>query len=383
MIGANLLVEAAEQIQIGQQRLAHATRQLVCQMPSPIARLLDYANDETFLEPWLFAFLSSQDAGPTLEQVLFGALLDRSLLPEFTVHSNSRGTVFLPGIGYKDKDAASCRMVLGHEEVHDEVLDRRAIAGANIELCLEDDALIQFIMRESGGHDFSIDRIDVQKNANTLDRAFEAMELFVQDLCKLIKKVTRRIVLFRSEQLDSFATIRAHGAVFLNLSNQKDTTEVFFIEDLAHQCGHVMFNAMTTNRSDYLAIDPATPLSQLTGAKDESRDVYTALHGVFTEALMCIALHSCMEIETFSESKRHELIGRLSFIMKKFHLDLLGLSRANIFTDRGARMVVECGKVFDAVFRHNEDRITGVDLRNQSYVFSYDRFIERNQLARH
>ncbi len=139
--------------------------------------------------------------------------------------------------------------------------------------------------------------------------------------------------------------------------------------------------ALTVNRGDYLLLDPNTPLEQFTGTAGEERDVYTAIHGVFTEALMCIALHSCLEAGVFSGVRRYELLGRLSFAMKGFHLDLLNLQHEGLFTDRGMFIVLECGRIFDEVYRRAQDRITRFDLTNQSYTFSYERFATLNPVT--
>ena len=156
---------------------------------------------------------------------------------------------------------------------------------------------------------------------------------------------------------------------------------MFFIEDLAHQCGHILFSALSVNRDDYLRVDSNTPLQQITGTEGEQRDLYTALHGVFTEALMCIALYYCLEAGVFTEAKMHELLGRLSFVMKRFHLDLLNLNHEGLFTDRGLAIIRDCGRAFDDIFRQTKGRITRFDLSNQSYTFSYDRFAALNPAA--
>ena len=83
----------------------------------------------------------------------------------------------------------------------------------------------------------------------------------------------------------------------------------------------------------------------------------------------------------FQEARHHELLGRLSFVMKRFHLDLLNLQYEGLFTDQGLAVVNKCGRVFDEVFRRSRDGITRFDLRNQSYTFSYERFAALNRAA--
>lgn len=154
--------------------------------------------------------------------------------------------------------------------------------------------------------------------------------------------------------------------------------EVFFIEDLVHQCGHILFNALTLNPAKWLAIDPKTPLSRLTSDLDDSRAVYVALHGVFTECLMSIALAQCFRLEIFEGRQRHELQGRLSLIMRRLQLDLQSVRNPGLCTEAGFGLVAAFAEVFDQVFELARDAIVACDLRNQPYSFCYEKFVALN-----
>ncbi len=381
MVGAALLDWAAENFGAGQQHLAQCMKQLVSSGQSPIVQLLDYSDDSVFLEPSLFAYFAHQQSELTLEQILFGYLAQTSALPDFAAFADHRGLVYLPRLGHLATDASKSVATVNGDALATRLTRLRKVRGTQIELCLSSDPLLASCFRDTDGRDVLFDLDLAERHATTLDEAFEILTRVAPGLSASLVAVTRRIVIFRSEDLESFATVSAHGMAFLKVTPPYKATEVFFVEDLAHQCGHILFSALTVNRGDFLRVDPNTPLQQLTGSENEKRDLFTVLHGVFTEALMCIALHSCLDGGVFSKAKHHELLGRLSYVMKRFHLDLLSLQNDEWFTDGGRFVVHQCGLVFDEVFRRTKDYITQFDLRNQSYAFSYERFLALNPEA--
>jgi hypothetical protein len=378
VVGAALLNWAAENFGAGQQHLAQCMKQLVSNTQGPIVELLDYSDDTAFLEPSLFAYFAHKHAGITLEQILLGYLADVSLLPEFTAYADHRGLVYLPRLGHLETAASNSVVTVQSKTLATQLSRLRCLHGTQIELCLTRDPLLEPFFRDADGCDVRFDLDIAGCHAGTLDEAFGVFHRVAPELLRCLVAVSRRVVVFRAEELESFATVSAHGLAFLKVTPPDNATEVFFVEDLAHQCGHILFSALTVHREAYLRVDPHTPLQQLTGTEGEKRDLYTAFHGVFTEALMCIALHSCLAGAVFSGARLHELLGRLSYVMKRFHLDLLSLQDDALFTELGQFVVSQCGAVFDEVFRCTRDDITGFDLRNQSYAFSYERFAALN-----
>ncbi|MAB89888.1 MAG: hypothetical protein CMJ90_10570 [Planctomycetes bacterium] len=216
-------------------------------------------------------------------------------------------------------------------------------------------------------------------STSTVDTAFQVLARVTPLLHECLTAVIRRVIVFASEEGDSFASPSAHGAVFLR--PPPDADEVFFIEDLAHQGGHVMLTAITVDRDAYFAMDSERSLADLAGEPDDGRTVYVAFHGLFTESLICIALHACLEAGAFGGRQRHEAIGRLSFAMRRMQLDLPALQQDGVMTARGAAMVRSMGDVFDAIFARVGRQITACDLSNQPYTFSYERFVEQNAVV--
>lgn len=374
VVGDSLLDFAAQYFATGQKELAQCTKHLVSVMQNPIVELLDFSNETIFLEPTLFTLLGQKYSKVTLEQILYGYLSNPARLASFAAYADWQGLVYLPRLGHLPTETNGAILTVDSSAVACRLHEVRHICESQIELRLTGDPLLASVFQDADELDVPIEPNAANQYSCTMDRAFETLQIVAPVLFECLAAVTRRIVLFRSEKLGSFADIAAHGTAFLNVAQPEITTQVFFVEDLAHQCGHILFSAMTVNRAEYLRADPTTPLQRFTGAADERRDLYTAFHGVFTEALMCIALFSCLDAGVFSGQKLHALLGRLSFVMKRFQLDLLNLQHPELFTTRGLTVVHECGRVFDEVYRCTKDRIIRFDLSNQSYTFSYERF---------
>jgi hypothetical protein len=378
LVGAALLEFAVQHVDAGQRQFARCTKQLVSTAQSPIVELLNYGHDATFLEPSLFSYFAQENSELTLEQLLYGYLPDKSVLPRFAAYADHRGLIYLPRLGHLTSNATGSVVTVDSESLACGFRPVQCVRGTHIELCQTSDPLLETLFRDTHEKDATLN-LDAERHASAIDMAFEILQRVAAELYACLVDVTRRVVVFRSDDRESFATVAAHGTAFLNATPSDPATEVLFIEDMAHQCGHILFSALTVDRGEYLCTDPNMPLRQLTGDEGEKRDLYTTFHGVFTEALMCVALHNCLEADVFSETKLHELLGRLSFAMKRFHLDLLSLQREELFTERGQAIIHECGRVFDEVYRRTEDLITAFDLTNQSYSFSYARFAELNR----
>jgi HEXXH motif-containing protein len=188
--------------------------------------------------------------------------------------------------------------------------------------------------------------------------------------------VARRVVVFAAADADSFATPEAPGAVFLNPG--PGAGAVFFVEELVHQGGHHVFHALTAEWERLLTVDRDMPFGTLSGESDDHRSVEVVLHGVFTQSLMCVALYACLEAEVFEGSRHRELLGRLSFAMKRLHLDLVDVRRRDLYTEAGEDLVIGFEEAFDEVFSRAGRLITGFDLTNQPYSFSYGCFAALN-----
>ena len=348
-------------------------------------------DSEAFLEPLLFAHLSQAVPGVTSEQLLAGYVREDSPPLEFAVGSDQRGRIHLPRIGSFVTQASQARLILrldpasrrhvlhdGRRPVPCEFLPPLFAGPEGIEVCRHGHPLLDrfFVNRE--GNRISIDVEEAIKAHEVhLGKALEALGRYCPIYASRIGQLVRRLVVFNAEGINSFADVGAHGAAFINADQDDD--EVLFIEELAHQCGHVLFSTATIDNQELFAVSPHAPLRAWTGKDDETRSLYVVLHGLFTE----IAIISCLEPflegrNASSPRQTRELEGRLAFIISRFAADLANLSHAEVFAPRGAALYRDFLEIFNQVYGKWGGLVRGADFSNQTYTFSCERYIALN-----
>jgi hypothetical protein len=374
-----------------QRELANTIRRLLYRVRPDLVRLLDFYDDDIFLEPLLFAYFNAKSTDIPLEQLLYGYIADELKPKTIPIRTDGRGTAYLPNVGYSltglahqalslrwSGTTASLSPFLHDEPVAFSFEPIRMVRGTAIEICRDTHPLFdRFYAPDGANSSLAVEAIDVaREHTQDLDKAFRIISRFHPEYYKQIRSVVRKIVLFAGEEPQSFATIAAHGVVFLNAMEALD--EVFFVEDLLHQCGHVVCTAITLHQDQYFLINTTIALSQLPDGAQDSRTVYETFHGVFTETHMSICLNSCYEAREFQGRQHHELSGRLALILIRFATDLRHLSRHELFTDKGLSLYASFRETFERIARERTDLVRALDLSNQPYAFSYEKFCERN-----
>jgi hypothetical protein len=207
-----------------------------------------------------------------------------------------------------------------------------------------------------------------------LDRAIAVLRVHLPHYFNYLLATVKRLVVFTGEPY-SFATIRAHGVGFIRANEA--CSSVSYLEDIVHQCGHVIFNSMSLDRGEYLAIDPGTPLREIAGTDDEG-SLYGAFHGLFTQTQINECFRACLQAEVFSGQEKHELCGRLADDMKRFASALALMGRRELYTDLGWWLFNRYRSAFQGVFTEHRELIAALDTSNQPYIFDYAKFLERN-----
>lgn len=376
----------------GQRQLADHIRMRLREADPVFFQKLDSNDDRIFLEPLLFAYFSSEKSEVGLEQILFGYLSDDLKPKRIRVFADADGVICLPNIGYLMTDTSSRQLALEWNEasrsfniddgdgcVNYHFKNIVCVGGTTIEVCQYDHPLLRGFYRDDKGKQVPVDVAKAMpKHIEELNAAVDILRDHYGNYYSAVLKVIRKIVIFNNPNVNSFATVSAHGIAFLSASPDDDA--VFFIEDLLHQCGHVIFSAATLQRSDYFAVSPDTPLGRFTQGEEENRTVYVTFHGVFTEAVMNQCLEICYETNLFSGKQRHELLGRFAFILKRFYRDLENLSHEEIFTEKGLRLYAKFAKVFEEIYMRRKNLLSAFDTSNQPYNFSYGKFRKLNPL---
>jgi hypothetical protein len=257
--------------------------------------------------------------------------------------------------------------------------DAPVIADGGIEVFRHDHPLLSGLYVDERGEPavFEVARITREK-LKSLTTALRIIKRWHPRYYNNILAATRKMVIFSCGSMNSFASMTAHGIAFTNANGCDD--EVYFVEDVAHQCGHVIFNALTFESEQYLAVPPDTHLRLYTGQEEETRTVYQALHGIFTEAVMVQCLNTCYENCVFSGRQEQELLRRITFVMRRFGSDLGALSKDRLFTQKGHWLFEYFVKEFREMYKQHNGPIKYFDFSNQPYNFSYERFAELNNV---
>ncbi len=356
--------------------------------------LADIRRDDSrvILEPFLFAYFASpkRDDEATLEQLLAVSLNNKETRPVVVV-TNSNGVAFLPGLGYIDANRPSARIVVSIPAELQENVNKAAAreicgdyalplyASSSVELLRQYVPLLDQFFAEHATEVAPTIATTAETMYGRLASAFASLADTWPEYYRALELVLRRVVLFRSDFFNSFAHTAAHGTIFMNVS--LGHTETFFIEDIVHQAGHVLLAAATIDSPSLFCVDPAEPIAAFTGISAERRTVSVAVHGLVTEALMSLVLARCMENGLLPSEQSLELTGRCAFIFKRFTSDLTTVGRLPIFNSIGTQLVRILFAIWERIARKYGDAFDRLDMSNQAYNFSLERFISLNYIA--
>lgn len=351
-------------------------------------------NDLAIMEPLLLAYLSKdREANYPLEQLIWGYLPRDQRPDSLEVLSDAKGVVYLPQLGYfkTDRPATSLQLRWHGEKAYCELYDQTLPIpftfepawqlNGGVELMRTKHPLLEDLFVDEKGQPAEYEVRDMAAHHEKhLNKALELLEAHCSLYYSYLAQATRKVLVFNCEEMNSFAAMAAHGLAFLN-AKQEDN-EVFFIEDLAHQGGHVIFNMLTYETEEYFSIPADTPLASIIGNEQETRTIYDAFHGVFTEAMMLYCLDRCQAGAAFSEDKLQEIRARMVFILRRFGSDLHHLSHPGLFTPKGEWLLLHIMGVFKCTYLKYQALIPQYDFSNQPYNFSYATCKIQNQHLR-
>jgi len=265
-----------------------------------------------------------------------------------------------------------------YELVTYEFKDILNINDTNIEIYQYNISLLEKLFVDKNNHILNVDiKNTVDKHFTHLNNAFKILKIYYPMYYNRILKVTKGVVLFNGHGINSFATMSAHGIAFFNVTDD-NYDEVFFIEDILHQCGHIVFSALTFEKQKYFVIDPNLPLSILNNYKEDNRSIYVVFHGIFTETAMNECLDICYDLNIFTGKQKHELLGRFAFILKRFDIDIKNLNNVKIYKKEGLNLFVTFMNVFERIYRKRFPEFAYIDITNQPYNFDYRKYLKLN-----
>lgn len=345
---------------------------------------IDFDNDVIFLEPLLFAYFNSKKDNlfttTLLTEIMQGYFVEKeALLIEESY--NKESIAYLPNLGYFDKN----------KEKADEIY---VIKNTSIELLLHPIVHLKYIFKDFNEKTINENEIYISKDfslqyANCLTNAFSYIKKSCPRHFNLIEQHCKKIVLFKTDtkSTNSFATINAQGIAFLNIY-QDDYDEVFFVDDIAHQTGHVIMNAILFERKKYFVIDENQNIGLFTKKKSEYRSFYVLYHALYTYYTTLLCLDNCLENNLFNKRQIHETYGRIGFYLMKYSMDLSNFEKVinyhnsidNVLTSEGKVIFKEIVNQYIKMQEKYKAIVSKFNYKNQPYNFTYSEFVKLNPL---
>jgi hypothetical protein len=211
------------------------------------------------------------------------------------------------------------------------------------------------------------------KYRSTVSAALQRIYDVWPALAAKIGSVVRYVMLFDDRTRNSFAMIGAHGVLFLNVAH--GSSEAFFVEDIAHQAGHVLFTAAWHGSEPLLTVSPDMRIQQAT-AHDDHRSFEVALHGMVTQTLMVSALDKFLASKP--EADRPEATGRLVFALLRLGFDLRLLANLPVYTDRGMALVRAMIAAYSSAAERYGEVMLATNFAGQPYNFDYEVYRAQN-----
>lgn len=376
----------------GQAILAHHIRTLVYKKEPQWFDRLEYENDQIFLEPALFAWFTDHKSDTPLSQHLLGLVAFNSFdMIAADVKSDDRGVISVPRIGKFFVEETNVVGALKYADGgwlwHPQNKSKNTFYRPRLESfrVVAPEMTLGQAQPPSVMQRFFTARTDAEAglpaNAEVQSRHLRtALHIMAQhdvDLFEWIAFSTRYIHLYHAKLPNSFASLSAHGAAFLNVPD--DACVVFYLDDLAHQCGHIVFNAVTLKKDAYLMCNSDIPLKSITNEINEPRSVYSAYHGLFTYTLIIRCLSRCMPSFVTANDRLHAL-ARIAFYIQKFQQDLNALNVNGLYTPLGKKIYKIFSEYCAWCCNEYRNQVSDYNLSNQLYVFSWQRFSEANGL---
>ncbi len=400
-MGHNKEITFIDKVNEGAVELIDSIKLILYKKYPTIFEELDFENDEIYLEPLLFAGLNSK-LEIDVNNLLLGYKNKTIVICEIELKTDENGLLYLPNIGYFHTSVSnelvqfSCQdkyFIKSKNDVIDFQLEELTKIHDLFDVVTQPIELLNEYFFDEFGTDVPVEIIEItKKQLSNLSLAIDIIQKYAPDWYVLLKSTVRKMVIFNdpSKKRNSFATQSVHGCAFFN-AFEENYNEVFFIEDIAHQCGHVIFNAYLASKPDIFRIDKNTDI-YMNGERNsynEPRALYVMIHAMYTYESIFTCFNDCLENEVFSDHKLHELCGRLTFTLMKFERDYELLSKTNekdeneYFTDLGMDLINQFKESYKKCITNWGKNLVMFNLNNQPYNFSYSKFLELNPLLKY
>lgn len=380
----------------GQQELVDNIKILLYKEKRNIFDWLNFEEDLIYQEPLLFAYFKNQQENKLFfDSILFGYTENQLKPKSIEVKSNELGIIYLAKVGWfhtkKSNHVFELKYVNNTFELNDEERCEfrfepiTLIKGTSIELLKYPIELLNQFYYDQDLNRVHVEVLDItEQHTEHLAKAFKLIKEYVPKHYRLIEQVVKKIVIFNVDTIlrNSFASLSAQGIAFFN-AYQKEYNEVFFIDDIAHQTGHIIFNALIYNISDFIKVNPETVVEEIIGSDNriiETRDIHVVFHALYTYYTTFLCLDAVYSANVLDEKKQFEALGRMKFYIGKCKLDLMLIDEKvdALFTEKGLAIYSKIKTQYIIVRNKYSEESSEIRLENQLYNFTISRFLELN-----
>jgi hypothetical protein len=384
----------------GTGAIADTMKALLYSQGPELFAVLDFERDDIFLEPLLFAYFNhaNRDQCATLPQLLFGYLDSAARPARVPVVSAGNGVIYVPQIGYFKTAIPNTRLDLvcdngvfhlehNGKKVASSFEERLMVADGRLEVYRYNHPLFapyyvpyNRYVKDLPPVEVNVDDA-VKRHLPGLMRALGIIKQYCPRFYNEILTTNRSVTLFHHPAVNCFVTLAIHGAIFLTTIDDND--EVFFVEELMHQCSHNAFNAVLFDKASYFKIDVEHEiLGEHLNKKNETRSLYSAIHGLYTVVKRYEGFDVLYAEDIFKGRQKHEFLGRIGDLKKRLHTGLDDLNFDKVYTPKGFEMFQLMRQTGDDTVKHLQALDGVFNFSNQPEEFSYAKFAELNPWER-
>lgn len=372
--------------------MAFHSRALVLNLCPGLFKSLDYARDDHFQSPFLFAI---DEAAPDANAVALSLLAQSMhsagrLVESVRVTPNSEGVVFIPALGYLDIGSGQ-EIVIRAVQGETWLIERAGVPEPLKLRRIHTVGSFPFGLIEHATPLFGDTTVDVHGNylklepddfyrgspPSALVEALEILSVACPELYTGIRMSSEYFVLLSRSDVRPFTAERLPGVVFI--SSLQQPTLPFFLEEVAHQCGHTALSAAAFGRNLFFERDEDAPIASIAGDMGDHRSMNVVLHGLFTEVMIAHVLEAALTMGLLPDRVRLEAVGRLGLALEKYALDRINAASLPYLTSYGDTFCREIIDFGDRIAASTEHIRAQLDLTGQVYDFDMELFLRHNE----
>jgi hypothetical protein len=331
---------------------------------------INFEDDNTFLEPLLFAYFNSKKDNSfpkeMLKEILQGYFLKRETL-KFIHSYNKNGVAYIPKKGYFEK---------GKNKLYEPILIKD-----NFEILKEvHPTLEKYFVEFYKGHivNQSPEHNSVWKeHYKELFYAIDVIKESLPDYYKELSFANKKIYLHDNSKILNFTSVETLGMLYFYVIGNNNL--IYFIEELIHQGSHNYLYYVVHNRKDYFKIDVDNLIMRdFTKQQWDYRSIYGAFHGLFTVSQRLDCFDKLLNQDVFSGKEKHELLARLADQFTRFRTGLELLKLNEVYTEKGIELYNQLDEKCDSILKKYAKLKDEFDLSNRDLDFRYDDFCKLN-----